>query len=209
MARPRPRDAERPTRVRAQQIRFILFCEGANTEPEYFRVLARSLSLDTVTVKTVPAADDPLGIAQKATKWIGNKCQRLGNIDTYEKGDQVWAVFDRDQHERFEEAVKLCERQGINVARSNPCFEVWLILHHEDCHAPLTGNAAHKRLEQLCPEYDRNSSKTVDCVKLIQNIDDAEARAERHLASRRDDGQPFGASSTTVHLLTKAIRGKA
>lgn len=209
MAKPRPRGAERLTNIRAQQIRFVLFCEGANTEPEYFRALARSLSQNTVTLRTVPAAGDPLGIAQKATKWMRAKDQRVGNIDAYEKGDQVWAVFDRDQHERFDEAVSLCERQGVSIARSNPCFEVWLILHHEDCHAPLTRFAAQRQLEKLCPEYDRDGGKTVDCAKLLARLDEAEARAEKHLAARRDDGKPFGASSTTVHLLTKAIRGKA
>jgi hypothetical protein len=73
----------------------------------------------------------------------------------------------------------------------------------------MTRHEAQKRLELLCPEYDRNGSKTVDCAKLIGRIDDAEARAEMHLASRASEGNPFGASSTTVHMLTKAIRGKA
>ena len=199
----------RQKRPRALKTRFVLFCEGANTEPEYFKALVRLLKLRMVDVETVAAAGDPLGIAKMAAKWKSNKHQRVGNIDTYEKGDQVWAVFDRDQHKRFDEAVSLCERQGINVARSNPCFEIWLILHHEDCHAPLTSKAAHRRVEQLCPEYDRNSGKTVDCAKLMHRLDDAEARAATHLASRAGEGNAFAASSTTVHLLTKAISGKA
>jgi RloB-like protein len=169
--------------------------------------LVRSLNPDSVELKCERAAGDPFGIAQRAAKWIGNKGQRAGNFDTYDKGDQVWVVFDRDQHERFEDAMSLCERQGINVARSNPCFEIWLILHHEDCHKPLTRHEAQSRLQQLCPEYDRDGRKTVD-AKILQFIGDAEARAEIHLDRRAQEGNAFGASSTTVHLLTKAIRAK-
>ena len=209
MARPRGRELRRQKKPRALKTRFVLFCEGANTEPRYFNTLVHLLKLRLVEVESVPAAGDPYGIAQLATKWKNNTGQRVGTIDTYDKGDQVWAVFDRDQHERFEEAVNLCEKQSISVARSNPCFEIWLILHHEDCHAPLTRLAAQRQLEKLCPEYDRNGGKAVDCAKLLPRLDEAEARAEKHLTARRDDGKPFGASSTTVHLLTKVIRGKA
>ena len=55
-----------------------------------------------------------------------------GQRNLFEEQDQVWVVFDRDEHERFDEAVSLCEANGIGVARSNPCFEVWLILHMVD-----------------------------------------------------------------------------
>ena len=199
----------RQKRPRALKTRFVLFCEGANTEPEYFKALVRLLKLRMVDVETVPAAGDPLGIAKMAAKWKSNKHQRVGNIDTYEKGDQVWAVFDRDQHERFEEAVSLCERQGISVARSNPCFEIWLILHHEDCHGPRSSVEAQQRLAQLCPEYDRNGSKRVDATKLILQIVAAEDRAHAHLEQRKQEGAAYGPASTTVHLLTQALRATA
>ena len=208
MARLRASDLRRQKKPRALKTRFVLFCEGANTEPHYFRAVVRLLKLRMVDVETVSAAGDPFGIAQKAVKWKSNKGQRVGNLETYDEGDQVWAVFDRDTHEYFEAALSLCEKSSINVARSNPCFEVWLILHHEDCHRPLTSHAAQKRLEQLCPEYDRNASKTVDAAKIIPHINAAETRAQMHLARRAAEGKPFGPSSTNVHLLTQALRGR-
>ena len=202
----RKRDERPPRRL------FVLFCEGAKTEPDYFKALERTLDYDRVQIKPVPGVGVPLTIAKTAVEWAagaGLAKRRNRARDPYATDDQVWAVFDRDEHPRFEEAVRLCEQSGINVARSNPCFEVWLILHHEDCHRPLTPHAAQKRLGQLCPEYYPKGSKTVDAGKLIPGIDAAEARAQMHLAQREAEGMPFGPCSTTVHLLTQALRGRS
>ena len=198
----------RPGKPRESRRQFVLYCEGGNTEPDYFYALERVVKNRLLEIEYDSPAGVPFTIAEKAVARAKRMGLRRGR-SSFEERDQVWAVFDRDEHPRFEEAVTLCEQNGVNVARSNPCFEIWLILHHEDCHRPLTRQEAQRRLQQLCPEYDRNGGKTVDCAKLMHRLDDAEARAQRHLASRAGEGNAFGASSTTVHLLTKAISGKA
>ena len=33
-------------------------------------------------------------------------------------GDEVWAVFDRDDHPKFKDAVTLCENKKVRVSRS-------------------------------------------------------------------------------------------
>lgn len=38
---------------------------------------------------------------------------------------EPWIVFDRDQVQRFDNIIKEAEKQGIRVAWSNPCIEVW------------------------------------------------------------------------------------
>ncbi|MEV5709909.1 RloB family protein [Actinoallomurus sp. NPDC052274] len=45
--------------------------------------------------------------------------------------DDVWCVFDVDEFQDIEDAVSLARRQGIGVAVSNPCFELWLLLHFD------------------------------------------------------------------------------
>ena len=37
-----------------------------------------------------------------------------------------WIVFDRDEVKDFDQIIKEAEKQGINVAWSNPCFEIWM-----------------------------------------------------------------------------------
>ena len=115
--------------------RFIVFCEGKKTEPAYFGAIKRAYKDTLVEVETNPAAGVPYTIAENAVELarslgLGPRSRR--KKDSFEENDQVWAVFDRDEHPRFDEAVALCERHGVHVGRSNPCFELWLILHEQD-----------------------------------------------------------------------------
>ena len=209
MRKPRRADFDRRAGKQREPKRlFVLFCEGANTEPDYFYALERVVKNRLLEIEYDSPAGVPFTIAEKAV----GRAKRLGirrGRSSFEEGDQVWAVFDRDEHPRFEEAVALCERNGVKVARSNPCFEVWLILHYEDWHKPSGRHEAQKRLQQLCLEYDASGAKTVDAARIIKQIADAETRAAANLQRRVEEGRPFSAPSTTVHLLTKAIRGNA
>ena len=126
--------------------------------------------------------------------------------DSFEEGDQVWAVFDRDNHPRFDEAVALCESSGVCVARSDPCFELWLILHEGNYDRACTRRDVQKKLASLRPEYDRDGTKTPDCADLVQRVEIAERRAKRQLQRRDEEGKPHGNPSTTAGRLTRAIR---
>ena len=107
--------------------RFVLFCEGKNTEPAYFAALKNACSSTLIAVEVVPGVGVPYTIAEKALAHVTAPGHGRGRRNSFEKRDQVWAVFDRDDHPRFDEAIALCERHGIRVGRSNPCFELWLI----------------------------------------------------------------------------------
>jgi RloB-like protein len=61
--------------------------------------------------------------------------QHVDALDERDDRDELWAVFDVDhqatgQHLRdFTEAVQVARTRGIRLAGSNPCFELWLLLH--------------------------------------------------------------------------------
>lgn len=186
---------------------FYVLCEGANTEPDYFRSLQRTQSDLLFDLK--PAVGVPYTVATEATtlcKKLGLGKKKKKNMNSFEARDQVWAVFDRDAHPHFEDAIALCKKEGVNVARSNPCFEVWLILHKEDYQKPDGRDLVQARLNKLCPEYDPKKKKSADCSKLVGALEAAEKRATAQLKRRSDEGAPFGRPSTTVHLLTLAMR---
>lgn len=187
--------------------RFVLYCEGKNTEPAYFDALKRHFCGAVVDVQTVKAAGQPMTIAENATKAATS--HRRSRKNSYELQDQFWAVFDRDEHPYYEEAVKRCQQGGVGVARSNPCFEIWLILHHQDFDRPDDHHLVQRHFAGLAPEYDPKGAKQADCDALMKNIDAAERRAENQLSARQAEGAPFGAPSTTVHHLTRAIRTAA
>ena len=151
----------------------------------------------------------PYTIAEKAVaraKSLGLDRRSRRRKESFEEHDQVWAVFDRDNHPRFDEAVMLCESHGVRVARSNPCFELWLILHEQDYNRPDNRKKVQSALRKLCPEYDPHGAKTPDCGELVTRVQEAERRGETLLESRERDGCPCGNPSTTVGRLTCEIR---
>jgi hypothetical protein len=125
--------------------------------------------------------------------------------NSFEASDEVWAIFDRDEHPRFDEALRLCAREGISVGLSNPCFEVWLLLHFIDFDRPEHRDQVQRLLRTHCPEYDPHRRKTVNCDNLMQHLRAAEDRAERITARRTEEGMPLGSPSTTVFELTRRI----
>lgn len=194
----RRREARRGTKYR-----FTLFCEGLNTEPAYFEAIRRAFGSSVVKIKVVRGAGDPRSIAEKAIRSLSHPRSRK---EQYKRYGQIWAVFDRDNHAGFEEAVERCNANGIGVARSNPCFELWLILHNREYDRPCDSRQAQRTLEKVYPKYNRHRAKTLSCDALVKQIEIAEQRAEAQLARRDQQNRPFGNPSTTVGRLTSEIR---
>ena len=154
----------------------------------------------------------PYTIAEKAVEHareLGLDPRSRREKDSFEDRDQVWAVFDRDEHPNFNEALELCRNNGIGIGRSDPCFELWLILHERDYDRPDGRHTVQALLKALRPEYEIDGAKTPDCDDLITRVEDAERRGEAQLQRREEEDRPFGNPSTTVGCLTNAIREAA
>jgi hypothetical protein len=52
--------------------------------------------------------------------------------DPFDMYDEVWCAFDVDEHPKLLEALKQASDNKVEVALSNPCFELWVVLHHRD-----------------------------------------------------------------------------
>lgn len=206
MARHLPPRLERRKAVRDPKRRFTIICEGKNTEPAYFEALRATFPDARIDVEVEPAAGMPMTIANRAAKLAK---QRDSEVDSFAKNDEVWAMFDRDTHPNHAEAVGLCEAKRVGVARSNPCFEVWLILHFADFDRSDDHHAVQRHFKTLCPDYDKNKGKRPDCQRFIDKVEEAERRAEQQLKCRDAEGNPYGPPSTTVFRLTRAIRRAA
>ena len=118
--------------------RFFVFCEGEKTEPTYFTAFMRAFRDALIKVETIA----PAGVAYTLAQSAAQRARELGlcrrsrkALSSFEERDEVWAVFDRDEHPRYADAVRICEEVGVKMGRSNPCFEVWLICNSR----PSTG----------------------------------------------------------------------
>jgi RloB-like protein len=181
--------------------KLIVVCEGKLTEPEYFHEMARHYRA-LVNLVLEKGAGVPLSVVEKALKIARSHSDSKG----FESGDQVWAVFDRDEHPHFEQAIAMAHEGGIHVAYSNPCFELWLVLHYQDYDRPVHRREIQKALCALMPGYDPSSSKRVKFGAICDFIEKAEQRAQTLERRRAEERDPKGNPSTSVFRLAQQIR---
>ncbi len=102
---------------------FLIVCEGERTEPIYFNHYKNFLhkkQLDTFVI--TGEGDNTINIVKKA---FSLKEERVKNI-SLPNFDEVWAVYDKDDFppERYHQAIKFAEENGIESAHSNQSFEL-------------------------------------------------------------------------------------
>jgi len=140
-----PRSFRRPQGSRPPAKAILIVTEGELTEPTYFEVLRRKLSLPTVEVAILPkGCGDPKRLAEYAVEEARKrrevfKSGKLGNAKAA-KFDELWIVFDTDipvEHRRYADGVAFAESKGVKLAHSTPCFEYWLLLHKTYTTAPM------------------------------------------------------------------------
>ena len=199
----RPRRIARRAATRAPVRRVVVVTEGASTEPGYLRVFERLCGdRESVSLHLIGGVGDPRAVVDRAVvEWKKSKRDRLAAHDS------VWAMFDRDQHPQFDEAKDKAHGNGISLAVSIPCFELWAIFHYREYDAPLHRHKCQRMLEQLCPTYNRRGSKSFADPRVIESgYRDAVERARNSLKRREEEGASDGNPSTTVHELTECLR---
>ena len=198
----RMRSVRRKNSVETPAVRIVVVTEGAVTEREYLLLFKKHYGHRSVKLDLTCGAGDPRSVVEKAIE----KVKDLQN-DKLATQDIIWAMFDRDAHVRFHEAKDLAIGKGINLAISNPCFELWGIFHYMDYDAPLDRNKCQKILEDLCPGYDRKDNKSFADSELMGDpYQNAVTRAQNSLSRREEEGDPESSPSTTVHKLTEQFR---
>ena len=113
----------------------VIAAEGYRCEPRYFEGLKRTLRATWIN----------LDVLKRSRREAGNSSPRavvdqlisaLPEYDATPDGDLFFAVVDRDAGSSTESGLdrefERCRAHGIALLVSNPCFELWLLLHVED-----------------------------------------------------------------------------
>jgi len=133
----------------------LIATEGVNkTERNYFLEFNRKQDFYRIVLAS-GSSTDPIGIVKEA-------------ILSYEKfgletvsGDIAYAVFDTDfgKEMQIEEARSLAKKNGIKLALSNPCFEVWLMLHFRfSTKGYYSNEEVNAEISKIWPDYRKNIS---------------------------------------------------
>ena len=142
---------------------FVLVCEGQNTEPCYFRALQSTFTSALVELDIVGGVGVPVTVAERAAERARHLYSDTQMKSSFEERDQVWAVFDVDDHPRLGDAMTLCDADNVQVGCSNPCFELWLILHERDYDQACTSKEMQDAFQVVHPEYNRKRGKMPNC----------------------------------------------
>lgn len=190
---------DRPVARKLPKKTIVIYCEGELTEPDYFTAMKQAFKNSMVEI--VAGVGVPLTIARKAAKEV-----KARKRQPFAEKDEVWAVFDHDEHPKVSEAIDICRRGAVCVAYSNPCFELWLILHFKDYDSSVDRHKVQDYFASVCSGYDRAKSKTANFENWIDKVTEAEERAERQAQNREAERMPLGPPYTSVYKLTRSIR---
>lgn len=208
-SRHRVRRRRRPRRVgvRVPRRTYLVFSEGARTEPEYVRALKQqpevharsSVRISNDTIGITP----PLALVRAAIKAIDRAEEENAEID------EVWCLFDvewPDNHPKLHETVALAKRKTVQIAVSNPSFELWLALHFRDSPGWLDTRAA----ERLRKSHDGSRDKGVNGTMYMPRRADAADRARGLAQNHEKEGTRFPQDnpSSGMYLLLQAIESE-
>ncbi len=102
---------------------FIVACDDTYAPKQYFDFFR----ITRVQIHVVPTVD--------GTSAAEHVLGRLLEFE-HEPDDERWMLLDTDHctegtHlQSFLSAIREAKRQGVEVALSKPCFDLWLLLHH-------------------------------------------------------------------------------
>ena len=181
---------ERRVGSREPKKRVIVVCEGEKTEPDYLRQLSRLTRTALVHLEIVDsthtAPKQLVEVACEEVKILAKEAKRTR--DKAARNDEVWCVFDVDQHPLIPEALQQAEANGVHVALSNPCIELWFLLHFADCTSYLERDAARRKLTAELGQYNKGA---FDLSPFLDRFQEARDRAVRLDTKHHGDETTF------------------
>ena len=178
---------------------FLIICEGVNTEPDYFN----AFRLTSASVKALGKGLNTIKLVQEAII-IKNEERKKGH-----GFDQYWVVFDKDDFSNHDlnEAIRLAESNGFQVAYSNQAFEYWFLLHFNMYRGYIHRNDYEQMLSlQMKVRYNKKGNFTTKIYGLLLPYQlEAISRARKILAEFGNTPPSQAISSTTVFKLVEEL----
>lgn len=182
---------------RKQRKVFRVLAEGVVTEPGYLTLIARRYRGVTIDYDRDNSGADPYTLVKRARDLQARSRRRSRREGP--DFDEIWCVFDIDEHPNMASALQEARDAGVNVAVSNPCFELWLVLHERDHTAWI-----HRHdIQRAARDIGMIDGKGIIDGDWVASWPIAAERADRLTEMHEGNGSPPGENpSTTVgHLL--------
>ncbi len=110
---------------------FIIATEGEKTEEKYLTYLnfSKVINRNLKFVEVLPAKD-----GESSPRSVLKRLDNFRTTNIRYEDDQYWIMIDRDRWDipQLTEVAREAFQKKYNLAVSNPCFELWLLLHFVD-----------------------------------------------------------------------------
>ncbi|MCQ2287161.1 MAG: RloB family protein [Bacteroidales bacterium] len=169
---------------------FAIATEGKDTERVYFEALRDKLQTNRIRLEILPSEENDSG-----PESVFNRLKSFEETYDTSHDDQLWVVVDRDKWSEkiLSEIALFCSKsRNFFLGLSNPCFELWLLLHREDVSVydekTLEQLKANKKLRKGGDTWLKRKMRAVlgsysessyDAKMLLGNVDDAIARGKK------------------------------
>jgi hypothetical protein len=146
-----------PKRLRDDRL-FFIACDDTFAPEQYFN-LFRLPRIQISVISTKDGTSHARHVLKRLIEFSANR---------FAENDERWMVLDLDHlagpnHIKgLVSALRSARKLGVKIAISRPCFEIWLLLHHEDEQAIehlLTARQVEKELRSRLGEYNKTNLK--------------------------------------------------
>jgi len=177
------RDFRRVSNIRNVKKIFVIATEGEKTEPIYFNDLKALLRNPIVYVAVLERQS-----SASSPNHVLNELDKFKSHFELKSDDELWILIDKDNwgNRNLSITAAQCVQKKYHLAVSNPCFEVWLLLHLRDISRCKTD-----KIKALSENKNRDLEKEIRCVcgyynksnpdtsKFLPNINTAIKRAKK------------------------------
>ena len=194
----------RKHRGQGQRRTILVLTEGRVTERQYLKNSQRMRpGKRRASIKLGAAIQDPSELVKKAICSLADDKRRKEPLY-----DEIWCVFDYDAHfQQHSHLISLMQRassHGISVAVSNPCFELWLVLHSQS----FTKDVHRHAIQHIAKQHklmDGKSIRDSAWTRLQTNYVLAKQRAVALDSQHQQNGNPprSNPSSNVWYLVDK------
>ena len=200
-----------------KKYRYYIFCEGGQTEPQYFAGFKRLIEdnpiyKDMVLIEIEPCGAETMRVIGRAEEYV--------HRNKITKG-QIWCVFDKDSFpakdfdgvsERVEVLNKESPAVQYHAAWSNECIEFWFLLQFayyisNNHRMDYVGFLNDKFAELKISRYQKNMENIFDVLLEYGNPRLAIRYAKRIIKENEGKTPAKIAPGTKVYELVEELAG--
>lgn len=210
---------KKPAKTKAVKNKFWIYCEGENTERDYLLgyindIHSNSALIECIDIPSIKQ-NTPVSIVRRIVQ--DKKNARGTRLDS----DKYWAVYDRESITKYSDslhdsALQQAKSNNIDIALSNVCIELWILLHFEytsasydNCDELLRNSNIRSHLRSIGITSDHKSIRDI-YSRIKDRVNTARQNAERleryNAGCYAPNTKPFRMNpSTNLHKLLISI----